>query len=749
MSKRQHPINKAAKNTNSKKQKIAISHKEYRNQIAAICLEVDKKEQQKLQQHHGKDFSTLTDLEQLIREYASFKYSMEVENSEGDSLVAIAFFADDCEVVNILKEHGANSYIPQEKYPLDKREITIGSLTVINDQNNDQELVAIPQTTNPDNIQLNVEKDNKIIEETATTNRTNNRNSNQNAISKDFNIYPLRQLAEKYSLQKIVQFYLNNKVNLDYKDKEGNTLLHIAIETGNIEIIDLLLDKKVDIYAQDNEGNTSIHLAARLLSKDKEHYTTIIIRLFKNGADFKIGDQQNNPCPEIINVIKEILEQVQQTRSLEKCITPPAQGIATAVPVPVIVKSVVIKEMQPNFAEAPVKGDSIDHNNSSILINPNINNLIPPIWEENTPTESRPIIQSICFLVLNIPSEEEKLDLFRNATAAGSLHVESRLPSSYTLRCAAVCPSEPPSNPVLKANSERDLLDKVKAAFDSLQQQWAAAGERYKLTLSSFTVVSLSEHKQAQYIASFIKTPEPFKLLQAIANDLATNLQEFNDTIKTLNRMVHGRNSVKDFIDIGEAFFLKNTQDHYNIKEETKFLLGCISLTDIAATRNNKDFKAKDIVQVIKILIEDSRILLPLLQLVKSEPSKCIEATKTIEEWRTQCGQILEHVISLKDSGVLINKVKTKCIEIINNVNLSNVQDDHSTTIMDPNAEINDIDEDEIIDVVNFTPPPNNIEIINCDFLTPVEETSTYLLGNIFSQNNIDTSINGFSNDLE
>lgn len=289
----------------------------------------------------------------------------------------------------------------------------------------------------------------------------------------------------------------------------------------------------------------------------------------------------------------------------------------------------------------------------------------------------------------------------------------------------------------------------MKAAFDSLQQQWAAAGERYKLTLSSFTVVSLSEHKQAQYIASFIKTPEPFKLLQAIANDLATNLQEFNDTIKTLNRMVHGRNSVKDFIDIGEAFFLKNTQDHYNIKEETKFLLGCISLTDIAATRNNKDFKAKDIVQVIKILIEDSRILLPLLQLVKSEPSKCIEATKTIEEWGTQCGQILEHVISLKDSGVLINKVKTKCIEIINNVNLSNVQDDHSTTIMDPNAEINDIDEDEIIDVVNFTPPPNNIEIINCDFLTSVEETSTYLLGNIFSQNNIDTSINGFSNDLE
>lgn len=408
MSKRQHPINKAAKNTNSKKQKIAISHKEYRNQIAAICLEVDKKEQQKLQQHHGKDFSTLTDLEKLIREYASFKYSMEVENSEGDSLVAIAFFADDCEVVNILKEHGANSYIPQEKYPLDKREITIGSLTVINDQNNDQELVAIPQTTNPDNIQLNVEKDNKIIEETATTNRTNNRNSNQNAISKDFNIYPLRQLAEKYSLQKIVQFYLNNKVNLDYKDKEGNT---------------------------------SIHLAARLLSKDKEHYTTIIIRLLKNGADFKIGDQQNNPCPEIINinVIKEILKQVQQTRSLEKCITPPAQGIATAVPVPVIVKSVVIKEMQPNFAEAPVKGDSIDHNNSSILINPNINNLIPPIWEENTPTESRPIIQSICFLVLNIPSEEEKLDLFRNATAAGSLHVESRLPILiYTSVCCSL-----------------------------------------------------------------------------------------------------------------------------------------------------------------------------------------------------------------------------------------------------------------------------------------------------------------------
>jgi len=64
-------------------------------------------------------------------------------------------------------------------------------------------------------------------------------------------------------LQCYVEFKLDPKVNVNEKAPSGNTPLHAAINTGNINIVKLLINAGANVNAwnPECEGATSLHLA--------------------------------------------------------------------------------------------------------------------------------------------------------------------------------------------------------------------------------------------------------------------------------------------------------------------------------------------------------------------------------------------------------------------------------------------------------------------------------------------------------
>ena len=77
---------------------------------------------------------------------------------------------------------------------------------------------------------------------------------------------------------------LNMLPDFDFKDEEGNTILHQAVLENNIEMVVLLLEKmknsnKNIIDIQNNQGDTAFHLAV------KNNYNEIAQILDKAGAD--------------------------------------------------------------------------------------------------------------------------------------------------------------------------------------------------------------------------------------------------------------------------------------------------------------------------------------------------------------------------------------------------------------------------------------------------------------------------------
>lgn len=53
-------------------------------------------------------------------------------------------------------------------------------------------------------------------------------------------------------------------VDLNEAFDTGNTLLHMAVNTGNIKIAELLIEKGADVNAPNNciDGATALHMAA-------------------------------------------------------------------------------------------------------------------------------------------------------------------------------------------------------------------------------------------------------------------------------------------------------------------------------------------------------------------------------------------------------------------------------------------------------------------------------------------------------
>ncbi len=84
--------------------------------------------------------------------------------------------------------------------------------------------------------------------------------------------------AIKYNNSELIKF-LNNK-NTNRIDKNGNTLYHHASQKAEIDIIKTITNTKTDINHKNNDGNTALHLAAMKSKDDK-----VLKYLIKIGAN--------------------------------------------------------------------------------------------------------------------------------------------------------------------------------------------------------------------------------------------------------------------------------------------------------------------------------------------------------------------------------------------------------------------------------------------------------------------------------
>jgi len=77
-----------------------------------------------------------------------------------------------------------------------------------------------------------------------------------------------------------VEFLLDKYLDINVKDKIGNTPLHYAVILENDEIIELLLNKNADPFTQNIEGESPYDLATKKMKEKFNKYKQY------NEADF-------------------------------------------------------------------------------------------------------------------------------------------------------------------------------------------------------------------------------------------------------------------------------------------------------------------------------------------------------------------------------------------------------------------------------------------------------------------------------
>ncbi len=116
--------------------------------------------------------------------------------------------------------------------------------------------------------------------------------TNINCISNDLtrNLHPIH-FASKFNMLEIVNFFLQQKIDIEQKTFIGLTPLHIACEYGNYEMVKFLLSKSADLHATTNNENhylTPLHYATIY------NHPKIIEFLIQNKANFNVFDNSNN-----------------------------------------------------------------------------------------------------------------------------------------------------------------------------------------------------------------------------------------------------------------------------------------------------------------------------------------------------------------------------------------------------------------------------------------------------------------------
>mmetsp|Transcript_6714 Transcript_6714/g.8776 ORF Transcript_6714/g.8776 Transcript_6714/m.8776 type:complete len:582 (-) Transcript_6714:1574-3319(-) len=94
-------------------------------------------------------------------------------------------------------------------------------------------------------------------------------------------ITPLILACEENNLECAKQLLATGKVNVDLETTEGNTALHHAVKSANVELVRLLLCNKANVDKANNNGLRPLHWAVQNPSQSRE----VIELLLQYGAD--------------------------------------------------------------------------------------------------------------------------------------------------------------------------------------------------------------------------------------------------------------------------------------------------------------------------------------------------------------------------------------------------------------------------------------------------------------------------------
>ncbi len=126
----------------------------------------------------------------------------------------------------------------------------------------------------------------------------------------------------------LVRQLLDQKADINEKDKDGNTALNHAADLGYIEIVRLLVDKGADLNMKNADGDTPLMKALSAYSPytyNNDNYNTIARLLINHGADLdaknKSGETAlsiatNKSREQIIVLIKD--EKIRRTKLAEE-----------------------------------------------------------------------------------------------------------------------------------------------------------------------------------------------------------------------------------------------------------------------------------------------------------------------------------------------------------------------------------------------------------------------------------------------
>lgn len=101
----------------------------------------------------------------------------------------------------------------------------------------------------------------------------------------------------------------------------NNTPLHLACQLGNWEFIDIVLDiEGVEIDPKNREGSTPLHLAVKYANEEPEHGFFIVDNLIDAGSDPRILDDSSlKPINYVTKdtKLRELLESAEYAIALE------------------------------------------------------------------------------------------------------------------------------------------------------------------------------------------------------------------------------------------------------------------------------------------------------------------------------------------------------------------------------------------------------------------------------------------------
>lgn len=93
-------------------------------------------------------------------------------------------------------------------------------------------------------------------------------------------------------LQDVVEMLINNNISINDKDKDGNTAMHYACESRNLELVKLLLQHNAVINEKNKFGFTPLMHAVESLFRPVN--TQIVNLLINHGADINAQNNDGN-----------------------------------------------------------------------------------------------------------------------------------------------------------------------------------------------------------------------------------------------------------------------------------------------------------------------------------------------------------------------------------------------------------------------------------------------------------------------